>query len=260
MEAFDVIAKSYDTVFTNSEVGKLQRKIVWAFLEKQNLRGKDILEVNCGTGEDALFLAQGGSLVSACDISEGMLAIAKEKIKQHNLNINTFSWNMNQPFPAPDNKYDLIFSNFGGLNCLSPDTLSKLSGTFNNLLNPGGKLIFVLMGRFCFMETAYFLFKGKFKNAFRRKGKKPVKAMLDKKVCIDTWYYSAKEIHTIFFDNFQPRKKIPVGIFVPPSYLDAIFRRKKTVLNFLARMDSMLAHVNLLSSWSDHYLIELEKK
>ena len=78
--AFDQIASSYDETFTYTEIGKKQRNIVWDYL-KRTLPADtqlDILELNCGTGEDALFLANIGHSVTATDASEEMLNITNE--------------------------------------------------------------------------------------------------------------------------------------------------------------------------------------
>ncbi len=86
-QAFDTIAEEYDTSFTNSIIGNAQREIVWSYLEKTLPKNKNlnILELNCGTGEDALWFAKKGHKVLATDISEKMLEITNDKLNQSNL-------------------------------------------------------------------------------------------------------------------------------------------------------------------------------
>ncbi len=43
--------------------------------------GAHILELNCGTGEDALFLARHDMSVVACDGSEGMIRTARKRMQ-----------------------------------------------------------------------------------------------------------------------------------------------------------------------------------
>jgi len=54
--ASDHVATQYDADFTHSQIGRLQRASVWHYLEKRFAKQKNlsILELNCGTGEDAL--------------------------------------------------------------------------------------------------------------------------------------------------------------------------------------------------------------
>lgn len=258
--AFDSIAKNYDADFSQSEIGKLQRNIVWDYLDKKNITGKSILEINCGTGEDAKYLSEKGNQVTATDTSEEMLSATKNKLSECILSCEIFRWNLNEPFPLPDKKYDLIFSNFGGLNCISPERLNELSIEFSNLLHSNGQLIFVVMGRFCLWETCYFLLKGKFKTAFRRRSKKPLKAKLDKNTFVDTWYYSSDDLKKIFSPHFNYVIKRPVGIFIPPSYLENFFRSKKKALIVLSKIESNKFIQKYFTGIADHYLVELIKR
>ena len=59
---FDREAASYDVDFTYTAVGKLQRKRVYHFLAKSlSEKPLQVLEINCGTGEDATWLASRGN-------------------------------------------------------------------------------------------------------------------------------------------------------------------------------------------------------
>ena len=57
-------------------IGRAQRGAVWEILLDIFEEGAHILELNCGTGEDALFLARHDMSVVACDASEGMIQAA----------------------------------------------------------------------------------------------------------------------------------------------------------------------------------------
>ena len=60
------------------------------------------------------------------------------------------------------------YCNFGGLNNLSPADIGHLAHELSELIYPGGKVVLVVMGRFCLFETLYYLWKCNFKRAFRR--------------------------------------------------------------------------------------------
>ena len=258
--SFDPVAGIYDDTFSKTQIGKAQRDMVWKYLDKKKFVNKNILEINCGTGEDAIFLSKNNNL-TATDASEEMLKITNEKIKLNEIGTRckTLLWDLNDPFPGDrDEKYDLIFSNFGGLNCLSSETLKKLSAELFTLLRSGGKLIFVVMGRKCLWESFYFLYKGKFKSVFRRRKSGVVKAPLNDKIFVDTYYHSPREFMRFFDENFKLNKTSPVGFFIPPSYLDPFFTNKKRMLNLFTRLDQMVFKVEILSNYADHYLIELE--
>src|SRR5579863_1282907 len=78
--AFDTIAEQYDDIFTRSLIGRAQRDAVWHVLEETFRAGDHVLELNCGTGEDALFLSRLGVSVFACDVSEKMIAVAARRM------------------------------------------------------------------------------------------------------------------------------------------------------------------------------------
>src|SRR5450631_871957 len=78
---FDVLAPDYDAVFSRSLTGLAQRLVSRERLEAF-LAGKGrlrILEINCGTGEDACWLASLGHEVIATDQSAAMIRTAREK-------------------------------------------------------------------------------------------------------------------------------------------------------------------------------------
>ncbi len=123
MEAsFDKAAINYDETFTNSDIGKLQRDLVYEQLSKQLKSIHNILEINCGTGEDAIWLSKQNFKVTATDISTKMIEEAKNKATLGNLNFEIADINLIAT-SFPNDNFDLIFSNFGGLNCLSKTEL-----------------------------------------------------------------------------------------------------------------------------------------
>src|SRR6187402_2110812 len=78
--AFDGLAETYDTLFTESKIGHSQRSVVRKKALLVFPRGSSMLELNCGTGADALFFAESGRNVLACDGSQGMIEHARQKL------------------------------------------------------------------------------------------------------------------------------------------------------------------------------------
>src|SRR3954447_11979042 len=62
---FDAVADSYDAQFTHTTIGALMREVVWRRLGARFAAGSRVLEMNCGTGEDALWMARRGVNVLA---------------------------------------------------------------------------------------------------------------------------------------------------------------------------------------------------
>jgi len=256
---FDASAKNYDTIFTFSEIGKAQRNLVLQYLSKNILQKEklNILELNCGTGEDAMYFSKKGHRILATDISKVMLQTAK--IKCQNTNIRFVQQNINTITDKTfTEQFDLIFSNFGGLNCLSKPQLDRFTKISTSLLTSSGKMVLVIMPKQCLWERIYFLLKGKNKKAFRRNTNKPVLANVEG-VQIPTWYYNPKDIVTLAKDNYKILAIKPIGMSIPPSYLESFFTNKKGVLKLLIRFEGLFSF-RFWARYADHYLIALQKK
>ena len=256
---FDVHAKNYNEVFTYSLIGKAQRSRVFHFLNKQNTLEKKlhILELNCGTGFDANSFSDMGHTVLATDISSEMIKVAKKNytnptIEFKQLDIRSIT------SATFSEKFDFIFSNFGGLNCLSPKELKDFLSISDTLLKPNGKMALVLMPKNCLWDRFYFLLKGEFKKIARRNTNQSILANVEG-VQIPTWYYNPKEIISNVSERFKMVSLNPIGIAIPPSYLEPFFKNKKMVFKLLEWKEKWLSN-KFWAKYADHYLIVFQKK
>ena len=258
MEAsFDKAALNYDVTFTNTEIGRMQRNLVYKQLSKQLGSVKNILEINCGTGEDAIWLAQQNFNITTSDISSKMIEVAKSKTTFDNLNFVTADIK-NTATSFKGKKFDLIFSNFGGLNCMSKSELEKFFRDANSILSPKGKLVLVIMPKNTFWEQVYFLSKAQFSEVFRRK-KEFVLADVDGEK-VRTYYFNPKDIVNLAKNDFELVTQKPIGFFVPPSYLETFFSNKNGLLRFLNSLENRISNWSFLSKHADHYIITLQKR
>ncbi|GBC83694.1 tRNA 5-carboxymethoxyuridine methyltransferase [bacterium HR11] len=76
---FDALAVAYDAWFTDRPLGRRLRAVVWECLERVFQPGDRVIDLGCGTGEDAVWLARRGIVVTAVDASAAMLAVARRK-------------------------------------------------------------------------------------------------------------------------------------------------------------------------------------
>lgn len=266
--AFDSAAHSYDTDFTESEVGKLQRRLVYDFLHHKVINGDQlkVLELNCGTGADAIWMAENGADVLATDLSGEMVAIGQQKwqVKQAETASKTaveasgtvqFKQMDLRSVLDIDEQFDLVFSNFGGLNCISPTELQNFFQHIPKLIRSEGQFVGVIMPRSCVWESLYYMSKFRFKEAFRRSRRGPVAAPLGNNTFQDTWYYSPRQIRNIIS---SPNSKIevrPIGFFLPPSYLDPFFLKRPKWLQRLDKWEQSIRLKSSLASRADHFLI-----
>lgn len=71
------------------DIGRPQPAFVKLFRDGEIKRGR-ILDVGCGTGENALFLAEAGCNVTGVDISHRAIGLAKEKAAKRNKRVDFF--------------------------------------------------------------------------------------------------------------------------------------------------------------------------
>lgn len=252
---FDHAAKNYDNHFTNSEIGKKQRNLVYENLQKQLKNTEKIIEINCGTGEDAIWLAQQGFQVTATDISKKMIEIAQSKSNVNHLTFKVLDINT---LSEETENFDFLFSNFGGLNCLTKKELALFFNSAAEILSDKGKMSLVIMPKNTIWEQFYFVLKLDFKAAFRRKKEVAFANVDGEKVA--TYYYNPKDIVTLSETNFEFLEVKPIGFFIPPSYLEPFFKNKKSVLNGLTFLENKIKNRSFLSKYADHYIITLQKR
>src|SRR5512146_1922454 len=78
--AFGRLASSYDEDFEKLPAARRLRGIVWNVYCRYFKPGDSLLELNCGTGTDAMTLAEKGMRILATDISTAMLQTFQAKL------------------------------------------------------------------------------------------------------------------------------------------------------------------------------------
>ena len=155
--AFETITGVYDDVFSNSPIGRAQRRAVWNEMDREFREGQSILEINCGTGIDALHLASRGVRVDACDSAPGMIARAQQRADLHSglvpVRFRCLPIEETEKL-TPDKPYDGVLSNFSGLNCVAE--LQPLVRNLTKLIRPGGRVVLCVFGTFCLWEVLWY--------------------------------------------------------------------------------------------------------
>lgn len=254
---FDIASLSYDKTFTNTTIGSAQRMQVYKQLNTTIILNKSlhILELNCGTGEDANYFNSLNHTITATDISNKMITVAANKLKNKDINFHQLDINNLHQHSFPK-KFDLIFSNFGGFNCLSKNEVRMFFSSAKKIMTKQAKIVLVIMPKKTLWEKIYFLLKGDSTKATRRNTNNSIEANVDG-VAVKTWYFNPKEIAEIA-EGFSIKKIKPIGLFVPPSYLQTSFLGKKIIVSFLNRLDTLFGF-SFLAKYADHYYIELQK-
>jgi ubiquinone/menaquinone biosynthesis C-methylase UbiE len=256
--AFDRIAQNYDQIFTDSLIGRAQRDAVWKVLTRAFRKNDKILELNCGTGEDAMFLAGNGVSVVALDASREMIARAEQRLQHSSPQLPVAFYELPTERIGelhPETQYDGAFSNFSGLNCIAD--LGTVAASLAELVKPDGRLVLCFSTRFCLIEILYYLALGQWRKALRR-GKGYTEMTLDG-VQFTVYYPTLRKICRSFAPYFRLYSCTGIGVAVPPSYLEAWARRHPRLFLLLRRLEERLATQPILRNTGDHVLLCFER-
>ena len=220
-----------------------------------------ILELNAGTGIDAAYFAGKGYRVHATDIAEGMQEKLREKMRQQGLSHKVTTELCS--FTALDTlrqrgPYDLIFSNFAGLNCTGE--LDKVLHSFAPLVKPGGQVTLVILPGFCLWETLLFL-RGRWRTAFRRliSGSKGTQSHVEGHY-FRCWYYSPSYVVRALKDSFDLLSVEGLCTIVPPSYIEHFAEKHPGAWRLLRKGEERWKQRWPWKSIGDYYIISFRKR
>jgi SAM-dependent methyltransferase len=249
---FESLAGAYDHDFTESLVGTIVRRAIWRHLERAFPAGRRVLDIGCGTGEDALHLASRGVFVVGIDAAESMVRAARAKVaaagKGASVELVTLDAERLAELPTAA-RLDGAYSSFGVLNCVAD--LRPLAAVLAERLAPGARVFLCLMGPWCVWEWAFYGRRGDFRKAFRRlrKGSSVWRGL--------TIRYPRPHEVARMFTGFRVTGVHAIGFLVPPSYAEDWARRHPRLLRGLDAMERRIESLPPFAALSDHYLLEL---
>lgn len=256
--AFDALAGDYDARFSRSTLGRLVRRAVWRWLDACFQAGDRVLELNCGTGEDAVHLARRGVRVVATDASSAMADLARRKVADAGLAglVRVAHASIEQVAAATADEqgaFDGMVSNFGGLNCVA-----QLDGVARGLaerVRPGARVVLCVMGPLVPWEWGWFLWRGEPRRMFRRLRTAGVEWR-----GVSVRYPTVRRLRRVFGRSFAVRRIGAVGFLLPPTYLEPWAARHPRFVERLDAVERRVENWPLLPWLADHYVMELERR
>lgn len=242
--AFDAVAARYDAVWTATAVGRAQRTLVWRAVDRLFHAGDRVLDLGCGTGEDAAHLASHGVAVHATDVSTEMVRLAARR------GGFTTSVMRAEEIAGEPGEYDGAISNFGALNCV--EDLAEVASGLAAVVRPGGRVAVCLIGRFCLWEVVYYAARLQFGKALRRVRNRSAMASIGVRV----HYRNIGEIRAAFAAQFRCERWMGIGLLIPPSYV----AMPEWLVGLFGALDRVLAGWPVLRGLADHRLVVLVRK
>jgi len=251
--AFSKQSTHYDETDYANDILTDLREQVYAHVSLFMNPGSRILELNAGTGIDALYFAERGHTVLATDISDGMIAQIKKKIRErdHGDRLSCRQLSYDELHQLEGRKFDYVFSNFGGLNCIND--LSSVSRHLPSLLTPGAYVTWVIMPPVCLWELGGVL-KGHGAKALRRFHRHGTLSHLEGEY-FRTYYHTASKVRAALGSHFHLVKSEGLAAISPPPHHGAFPKRNRRLYSFLRSVDKLVRHSIPFNRWADHIVL-----
>jgi SAM-dependent methyltransferase len=252
--AFESLAADYDRSFTATTIGTMMRRAVWRRCDLRFAAGSRVLEMNCGTGEDAVYLGQRGVHVYATDAAAAMVEVASIKVARAGLGervkVAQLAWE--DLDLLQQDCFEGALSNFGGLNCVAD--IESIRVPLAERLRPGAVALLCVMGPLTPWEWVWYLLRKDPGKAFRRlrRGGAAWSGQ-----CIR--YPTIGSIRRALWPQFRALRASAIGAILPPPYVECWASRHPSMLARLERWERRLEALPPLPWLADHYLLELER-
>lgn len=242
-DAYDSIAAEYDRAIRGDE---WMRLALHAHFLKVFRPGERVLDVACGTGIDAVFLAAHGMAVVGIDGSPAMIARLQQRtatnrvVRGEVLRIDELG--------ALTETFDGAISAFAGLNTADLDGFSR---ELARLLRPGGRAILHLLNAWNAWEWLGGLRHGHWLRPARERsfpiGGQPVRHRL----------FFAREAYALFEPWFALRQTYGLGVLRPPH---TTRRLPSRVVDTLEGLDVRLGGLPGLRDAGRFFVLDLERR
>ena len=254
-EAFSRTAEKYDAFAVDHPHLTRMRNKVYAHVGRLVPSGARILELNAGTGIDAIALAQRGYYVHATDIAPGMLQRLRGKVQQLGLEkqVTVQQCSFTELAQVQGAPFDAVFSDLGGLNCV-PD-LSTIIRDLTKVLRPGGVVTWVLMPRVCLWEMAE-IFRGNPRLAFRRFSPHGVDSRLEG-LRFPVYYFTPRQVLDWFGADYERLALEGLSVITPTAESKNLAVRYPQLYRRLSWLDDRLSTRAPWWGWGDFFMLSM---
>jgi ubiquinone/menaquinone biosynthesis C-methylase UbiE len=254
--AFGTLAPDYDAIFDPNVVIRRLRHDLYETIRCLVAPPAKILDINCGTGTDALHLASEGYTTVGLDVTEPMIVEARRK-SMGSTRASFVHTSYDDLDALPENAFDLVLSNFGGLNCTG--NLRTVASHVAKRLKPDCYFVAVLMPSFSLWETCAYIARAQFKHAFRRMKAGGAIAEFNGHP-FRVHYFTPSNAAQQLEELFVVRDVYAWNVLTPPPHAWRIAEAFPTLTSWLERLDHLICRLPMFRSMGDHYVMVLQKR
>ena len=263
---YDLISGSYDHVEAQNAVGRRIRRHMQDVLFHTFRPGHRVLEIGCGTGIEALALAERGVAVVATDLSSDMVAQVRGKAAERGLaNVATRQLAAHEIETLAgefgSNSFDGAYSHGGVLN-MEP-ALPDVAAALAKLLQPSAHFISTVVNQASLFEVIVYPLAFRPRKAFRRLGNQipiPITRLeAHKRYVVPTRFYSPRAFLSVFHPHFALRHLKGLEIFLPPWNLSDYVDRLAPVARAVEALEDRIADRRPFNAWGSLFLMDLER-
>jgi SAM-dependent methyltransferase len=251
--AYDAIAANYDA---QVEGDAWMRAVLHRHYARVFRTGDRVLDVGCGTGIDAVFLAQHGVGVVALDYSPEMVAQCRAKARSAELTLRVDArvLSITDLHTLPAERFDGLISAFAGLNTL-PD-LHQFAADAAQLVKPGGRLVLHLLNRFSLWEWLGHVSHANWRAA-REVGRRRTRDFtIGGRPVRHTTYFADEAYGRFFHRCFALRGAYALGCLRPPH---TVRRISAPVVRTLEWLDVRIGHWPFIEHAGRFFVLDLER-
>ncbi len=263
---YDRIATTYDAVEAQNAVGRRLRRRMTEALASAFHAGDRVLEIGCGTGIEAIGLAERGIDVVATDVSSEMVERVAAKAKARGLRNVT-----DRALAARDldhiaeefgpASFDGAFSHGGVLN-MEPD-LDRAAAALARLVRPRGHLLCTVVNQTSLFEIVVYPLALRPRKAFRRLGNEvpiPITRLeAYRRYVVPTRFYSPRAFARVFAPSFVVRHLRGLEILLPPWNLSEYVDRLEPLARVAETLEDWVGSRPPFNAWGCIFLADLER-
>ena len=260
---YDIVAGAYDDVEGKNEISERVRRLSLESALKVFRPGDRILELGCGTGRDAVFLARNGIRVTATDLSPAMVTAARQRVNAEGLrdlvSVECLGAAMAAAAGGP---YDGAYSNGAVLN-LEPD-LERVAKGLADSLAPGAFAVLTAANRVSLFELLLYPTVLRPRKAFRKLGRDvPIPVSREgtgKGYVVATRFLTPREFLSRFESAFDLAFQRGIQVLTPPWNLVDMHHRFRLALDPFEKLEDHVGSAPGLRSLGAIYLVGLRRR